>query len=203
MRRILRVAGALALAVGTICQFLQHTDPTPPLAYFTVWSACLGAVTLATRAARPTAVPQAIRCAAAVGVAVSGLVFAGVIAPATATGTWFQPGDDAWVRAANLLLHGVGPVLITLDFIITPMVLSRPWRQAAVWCCWPLAYLATSFALQGAGVTPVPYSFLDPAQNPPGAVVAAVVLLAGVFVVLGRSLCALNALAERGRARAA
>ncbi|TCC38892.1 Pr6Pr family membrane protein [Kribbella speibonae] len=201
MKRTLRVTAALVLAVGTICQFVQHTDRTPPLAYFTVWSALLGVVTLAIRAVRSTAVPQAIRGAAAVGSAVSGLVYAAVIAPATSDGSWFQPGDDQWVRTANVLLHGVGPVLIILDFVATRAVLRRPWRQAASWCGWPLGYLATMLVLQAAGVSSVPYSFLDTAHNTVGAVAVAVIVLTGVFVVVGRFLLALAALAARGRAR--
>ena len=197
MRRFLRAAGSATLTAGVVCQFVQHTDPTPPLAYFTVWSAIFGALVLALAAFSAPSLPAAIRGAATVGCVVSGLIFAAVITPATPTGTWTQPGDDGWVRTANVMLHGIGPVLIAAEFAITPIRVTRPWCQAGLGCIWPAVYIVAAFSLQAADVTPVPYPFLNPSRSAPEMVAVAVVGLVGVFLVTGRILVAVNSLACR------
>lgn len=189
---MLRVAAAVTLTAGVICQFIQRTDPTAPLAYFTIWSALLTTGVLIAEVIRPRPVPSVVRGAAAVGTVISGIIFATVIVPATPTGTWFQPHDDAWIRTGNVLLHGVAPFLVAADFAVTPLDRSRPWRQAVRWCAWPLLYLVVMFILQGAGLTRVPYSFLDPAQSVPVLIVVAVLVLALLFLLVGRALIALN-----------
>lgn len=192
MRTLLRALGALALGVGVIAQFIQHTDPAPPLAYFTVWSAILGTLTLAAGAIRHHELPVTVRGAATVGCAISGIIFATVIAPATETGTWFQPWDDYWVRTATVLMHGIGPVLITADFIATPAHVTRPWRQAALWCTWPLVYIVSALGVQAVGGQPVPYPFLNPQQTPGALVVLASAFLMLLFLLIGRLLVFLN-----------
>lgn len=84
---------------------------------------------------------DASRVATAVGVIFSAVIFAALIAPASPTGTWFQPWDDLWVRVATALFHAVAPVLIATDFVLRPPALSLPqWIAAA--CSLPLTYLA-------------------------------------------------------------
>ena len=197
MRRLLRAVGALTLGVGVVAQFIQHTDPTPPLAYFTVWSAILGALTLAVSTRRGRELPVAVRGAATVGCVVSGVIFAAVIAPATETGTWFQPWDDFWVRTANLLMHGLGPVLIAADFIATPTRANRPWRQAAMWCTWPLAYIVTIFVTQAVDGSKVPYPFLNPQVNSIGLLIGSITALTLLFLLVGRILLFLNGKVHR------
>ena len=187
----LRAAAATSLGAGVICQFLQRTDPTPPLTYFTVWSAVLATLVLsagaATRHLRRLAY---LRGAATVGTLVSALVFALAIAPATPTGTWFQPHDDMAVRLANVLLHGVGPALAAICFLYQPLDATRPWTQALSWCWWPVGYLLTMYSLQAAGVARVPYPFLDPGRSSGAAIAAAILGLSGLCLVLGRALLA-------------
>lgn len=200
MRTLLRAAGATALGVGVVAQLLQHTDPKPVLTYFTVWSAILGAASLAVAAARRGAdVPLLVRGAATVGCVVSALVFATVIAPATPTGTWYQPWDDPWVRTATTLMHGIGPALILLDFVTTPVQEARPWRRTLTWTAWPLLYIVVTLGRQSMGGPPVPYPFLDPAQTSTPAVLGAVVALTVVFLVVGRLLLLFTSRLSRRR----
>lgn len=198
MRTLLRAAGATALALGVVAQLVQHTDPKPALTYFTVWSAILGAASLAVAAAwRGIHVPLLVRGAATVGCLVSALVFATVIAPATPTGTWYQPWDDPWVRIATTLMHGVGPALILLDFVTTPVSAARPWRRALTWTAFPLLYLVVTLGHQALGGPPVPYPFLDPAHTSTPALAGAMVALTVVFLVVGRLLLLTTTLAGR------
>ena len=204
MRTLLRAAGATALGVGVVAQLVQHTDPKPALGYFTVWSAILGAASLAVTASRRGGgVPLLVRGAAVVGCVVSALVFATVIAPATPTGTWYQPWDDPWARTATTLMHGVGPALILLDFVTTPVEEARPWWRTLTWTGWPLLYLVVTLGHQALGGPPVPYPFLDLAQTPVPAVVGAVVALTLGFLVIGRLLLLLASRLPHGGPSAA
>jgi hypothetical protein len=196
VRRAVRAATAAVLLVGVACQFLQHTDPRFPLLYFTVDSALLAGVLaacgLVLRAPKCQAIAMA-RGGAAIGVVFSGLTYAVVIAPATATGTWFQPWDDLWVRTATVLMHGLGPILVIGDFVLQPVRTSRPWLVATLWCGWPVLYAVVVVALQIAGVAQVPYPFMQPAEmGGVGPVLAVGAGVALVFVLLGRMLLALS-----------
>ncbi|HUO37167.1 MAG TPA: hypothetical protein VMU34_04655 [Mycobacterium sp.] len=172
------------------CQFIQQTDPRFPLVYFTIWSALLAGLTAAATLWRPNwawLVPA--RVATTVGVLVSAVIFAAVIAPATPTGTWFQPWDDGLVRAANVLAHGVAPVFVVVD-----LCTRRPWRRLSGWLAaayaWPLTYLAASSALVMFGVGPV-YPFLSPSQCGWSTVlmtIAALIVLVGVLTAILRAL---------------
>jgi hypothetical protein len=64
--------------------------------YFTADSALLAALTavIASRWRRAAWLP-AVRIDSAVAVLLSAVIFIAMIAPATPTGTWFQPWDDA------------------------------------------------------------------------------------------------------------
>ncbi|MCO7274074.1 MULTISPECIES: Pr6Pr family membrane protein [Cellulosimicrobium] len=199
-RAWLRGVTVAVLVVGVVCQLVQGTDPAPALTYYTVDSAILLAATLIVASARPGwAWVDGARGAATSGVVLSGLVFATVIAPATPTGTWIQPHDDAWVRVANVLLHGVGPVLATADYLVRPQRGRRgTFGTALRWCLWPLVYFAVVLPLDLAGQAHVPYPFLDVHEAGWTAVLGAV---AGLFVVvlgLGAALVALHRRLGRG-----
>jgi hypothetical protein len=172
-------------AAAVLCQFIQHTDPRFPLIYFTVVSGVLfGAAAAVTVAGRQKGL-DIIRIAAAVGVSLSAVVFTLVIAPASPSGTWFQPWDDAWVRTATALFHGVAPLLVITDLVIRPVALSR-----RAWICaaygWPALYVVfISLAAAKSSFT-VPYPFLSPARMGWGTVLDA---LGAMTAVIG--LCTL------------
>jgi hypothetical protein len=170
-------------AVGVACQFAQRTDPRFPLYYFTVDSAVLaGVAAMLALGFRDGPSIARVRLVAAVGVVVSGIVFATVIAPATETGTWFQPHDDLPVRTATLLMHGVAPVLVIADYLRKNSRLSV--RATVLWSYpWPLSYLAgmgVLAALYGSDV--MPYPFLLPSISGGATVVGA---YAGLIALVG------------------
>lgn len=176
---IVRVATVGTLALAVLCQFLQHTDPTFPLLYFTVDSAVLLVFVLALSLARPgSSTVDVVRGAATVGVVVSGLIFATVIAPNSATGTWFAPWDDMFVRTATVLMHGIGPFLAVADFLTHDYPAASTGPTVAWWCTWPMAYILAIISLAAVGVGHVPYTFLSPQTG------GGVLGVAGAMVVL-------------------
>lgn len=160
---LLRVGTLICLLAGVLCQFLQTTDRRPPLSYFTVDSALLAACTLSASLAFPSwRRIEHIRGTAVVAVVISGIVFASIIAPGTNGGSWFAPHDDPFARAATLLMHGVSPILISLDYVAHPIHSLRPSADAFRWLIWPLGYFAMVGPLATFGVLNFPYEFLNP-----------------------------------------
>lgn len=200
------LAGQLATAVllvnqvcAVVCQFMQHTDPRFPLWYFTVDSAILAGLGAAADLAMPHArwVP-ALRHTAAVGVVVSAVIFAAVIAPTSPSGTWFQGHDDLPVRVATVLFHAVAPALVIGCHSLRPTGLRG---RAAVGYAflWPLAYLVglcIMVAARGPGV--IPYPFLAPGQVGWGIVALAVGALSALIAATGAGLSAMNRAGRRG-----
>ncbi|MCV7126950.1 hypothetical protein [Mycolicibacterium vanbaalenii] len=183
---VLSVLILINQTVGVVCQFVQGTDPRFPLLYFSVNSAVLAAVAAAlTLIGYDGAWYRRIRLAAVVGVLMSAVVYAAVIAPATPTGSWFQPNDDLPVRMAVLLIHGVAPVLVTAEYLLRPTPLSA--RASTLWgYAWPLAYLAGIGILTAiVGPDTVPYPFLRPSVTGWPTVAGAYVALLALVGVLG------------------
>ena len=180
-------------AVAVICHFAQRTDSRFPLLYFSVDSAALAAVValLALLGWRDGWFAR-VRLPSGVGVLVSAIVFATVIVPASETGTWFQPHDDLWVRAATVLIHGVAPALVTLDFLVRSYAHSI--RSSLLWSyLWPLIYFGVLIVLAPIfGLDVIPYPFLRPASMGWPMVAVAVVALAVLVGVLGAMLGVLN-----------
>lgn len=188
--------GQLATAVllinqvcAVICQFIQHTDPRFPLWYFTVGSAILaGLAAAADLVAPPARWIRALRHTAAVGVVLSAVIFAAVIAPASPSGTWFQGHDDLPVRVATVLFHAVAPVLVLGCCLLRPTGLRG--RVAVAYAfVWPVAYvvaLCTMVAICGSDV--IPYPFLAPGQVGWGIVGLAVVTLTVLIAAIGGGL---------------
>lgn len=192
--------GQLATAVllinqvcAVICQFIQHTDPRFPLWYFTVDSAILAGLAAAADLVAPRARwIRVLRHTAAVGVVLSAVIFAAVIAPASPSGTWFQGHDDLPVRVATVLFHAVAPVLVLGCCLLRPTGLRG--RVAVAWAfAWPVAYvvaLCTMVAVRGSDV--IPYPFLAPGLVGWGIVGLAVVTLTALIAAIGGGLGAMN-----------
>ncbi|WP_431235942.1 Pr6Pr family membrane protein (plasmid) [Mycolicibacterium psychrotolerans] len=183
--RLLPAVILISQAIAIACQFLQRTDPTFPLLYFTVDSALLAAVAAAGTLCRPhdESWLSSLRVASTVGVLLSAIIFAAVIAPATPTGTWIQPHDDDWVRTATILMHGVAPVLVTVDLLLRPAH-GRLWRYLGRSVAWPAIYLAVLSTLTAVGRAHIPYPFLTPSRVGWWAVLgAALVLLIAVVAI--------------------
>lgn len=201
----LGVATAAVLVAGVVCQFVQRTDPVFPLWYFTVDSAILAAVASAwTLGDADGRAITSLRGLSTVAVVLSGAVYATVIAPMSATGTWFQPWDDLWVRAAIVLMHAVAPVLAVAQFLTRRAPKGNPSTVAGTWCLWPVLYVTLMLAIAGATSARIPYAFLDPAQM--GGVLPALGSAAAVgilFFLLGRGALALHSLVGRHERRRA
>lgn len=172
--------------VAVSCQFIQHTDSRFPLAYFTVLSGVLAGLVAACDAAVParSALRYTIRITSTVGVVISAIIFAALIAPASPTGTWFQPWDDGWVRTATVLFHAVAPVLVIADLCLRRPQLSRGQWMLATYS-WPLTYLVGLAAAATVGDVTIPYPFLSPSQMGWGIVVVAIASLAGITGFVG------------------
>lgn len=199
---VLAVLIVINQTVGVACQFVQHTDPRFPLAYFTVDSAVLaGVVVLLTLLVGQLRGAWQLRLAATVGVCVSAVVFAAVIAPATETGTWFQPHDDWFVRTANLLLHGTAPALVVADYVARAETTSL--RRSVSWAyVWPLTYLAGLLAVAAVfGGEMIPYPFLRPSVVGWPTVAGAVAALIALVAVVAATLSVLCRLLIRTRVR--
>lgn len=196
----LRGSAAVTLTVGVISQFTQQTDPTPPLLYFTVDSALLAMTVLVWRLIRG---PESgtwgdrIRGSAVVGVMLSSLVYATVIAPSGPSGTWFGADDDAWARTATILLHGGAPVLMTAEFLLSPCELTVSLREATFLAGWPAAYLTVVGTLSWSGAATMPYPFLRPSQFGTAGVTAAIATLYTITITLGAALLAAHRAVRR------
>lgn len=186
-------------AVGVSCQFLQHTDRTFPLLYFTIDSAIFagGVASVALIRPRCLELPQ-LRTASAVGVLLSSLIFTAVIAPASSTGTWVQPYDDYWVRTATVLLHGVAPVLVITDLVVNCAGRATTAASVIVWSyLWPMAYLVCLVALVSTGVATIPYPFLDPAQLGWRTVLGSLAGLCALILIIAWALLAVPKITRR------
>ncbi|GAB4003688.1 hypothetical protein GCM10028772_08040 [Nocardioides ultimimeridianus] len=172
-------------------QFTQNTDPRFPLLYFTVDSAVLAATVLGANLLLrmdQAALLTRLRGTATLGVVMSAVIFALVIAP-TPEGGWWQPGADLRVRAATLLLHGVAPLLMAADWVLHPHPSLRARGcEAAVWLLWPVVYLIAISTLVRARVVDSPYPFLNPDPPPQfaAAVSGLIVVFLGAALVLRR-----------------
>jgi hypothetical protein len=186
-RAVLPAAILLTSAAAIACQFVQNTDATFPLAYFTVDSAVFAGGVACVALLRPAREGLVLlRASSSVAVLVSAIVFAAVIAPASMTGSWVQPHDDYWVRAATFLFHLIVPILVTLDFVGHDMGPTQ-FRAVLLSClAWPVLYIAGLGALIALDVAKMPYPFLDPGEFGAHVVVQSLggmALLIGVLVV--------------------
>ncbi|MDO3166663.1 hypothetical protein P5V90_06795 [Mycobacteroides abscessus subsp. abscessus] len=175
--------------IGVVCQFIQRTDPTFPLLYFTIDSAIFaGYVAILTLVRSESAYLPSLRIASAGGVLLSSLIFATVIAPASQTGTWIQPHDDYWVRTATILLHGIAPILITIEFVLAREDRIPYMRALPRGYFWPLTYLIVLVLLISTGTATMPYPFLNPERLGWWAVLAVVctllALISGITFIL-------------------
>jgi hypothetical protein len=118
------------------------------------------------------AVPDLLRGAAVVYLAITGVVYALLLSG--------LPGQEvAWV---NTVVHQIMPIVFVLDWLIAPPRAPLPLRRVWVWLVFPLLYLVYTLA-RGPLVDWYPYPFLDPRPHGYRPVVVAVVGVAIGFVV--------------------
>jgi hypothetical protein len=129
------------------------------LSYFTVESNLFAAVVLVgsglTLSPRGEGATGAmLRGAATLYLMITGLVFSLLLAGLEGVEFTAVPWD-------NIVLHYLMPVLIMLDWVITPPTVRISFRRGLIWLAYPLAYVAYSL-IRGRIVDWYPYPFLDP-----------------------------------------
>lgn len=130
--------------------------------FFTIQSNIIGAVVLLLGATflfewvrEPTLNWSLVRGAAAIYLTLTGVVYNTLL-----TDVDVQT-SDAWV---NDMVHKIIPIVMLFDFILVPLAHRVTFRQALVWCAYPLAYLAYSL-IRGPIADWYPYPFLDPRED--------------------------------------
>jgi hypothetical protein len=151
----------LVVTLGEKFQLANH------LSYFTVLSNVLAACVALLGVFSP--VSAQIRGAAVLYMATTGIVY------------WLLlRGVDVQTPAyANWVLHTVVPILVLVEWLLSPEKTKRWW----IWLSFPLAYL-TYTLVRGPIVGWYPYPFLDPRQNGYGEVLLTCVFVAVVFGLL-------------------
>lgn len=189
------IARAAAGAIGGVALFalvLQYAllldSPAAPDAgmatlrffgYFTILSNCaVAAVCLAAASARGPAWLRALptRAAVALYIAVTGLVYAVVLA-----GLWQPQGAQWW---ADVLLHTAVPLLYLAWWALANPHGGLRLRHVRAWLVFPLAYLAVALARQRWLEPWSPYPFIDLARHGLAGTLRNAAAVAGVFVVL-------------------
>lgn len=164
---------------------LAETDP-PGLAtrlarfvaYFTIQSNVLVLVTsvqLARDPAREGPAWRVVRCAAVVGITVTGLVHFVLLRPLLDL--------EGWNFVADKLLHLAVPALAVITWLVVGPRPRVTLRVAGLALVWPVAWLGLMLAV-GATSGWYPYPFLDPREDGSVAVVVACVGVTVLFIVL-------------------
>lgn len=180
--------GALALQLGLVVDgaaVLAEDDP-PGLglrlarfvAYFTIQSNLLVAITAVLLAFRPAAdggALRALRLASTVGITVTGLVHFVLLRPL------LDLHGASW--AADKLLHLVVPLLALVGWLAFGPRPRIDGRAMAVTFGWPVAWLAVILVV-GAATGWVPYPFLDADEQGWLAVIGACLGITALFIAL-------------------
>jgi hypothetical protein len=159
---VLRLVVAAAAVAAMAFQYGERLD-RPGFSggnffsFFTIQSnviavAALGALAI-TPVARRTRTFDALRGAAVLYIAITGVVFALLLSGREET----LQTTSAWV---NFVLHQAMPVLVVADFLIDPPRHRLPLVVALAWLAYPLAWFAYTL-IRGASVDWYPYPFVD------------------------------------------
>ncbi|MFD1720392.1 Pr6Pr family membrane protein [Amnibacterium endophyticum] len=161
--------------------------------FFTIQSNLVGAAVLlagAVRTARGTPLTtawSAVRWIATTDLVIVGVVYWTLLAPLET-----PAGIASWT---NLVLHGVGPAAMLLDWLLVRDRVRLPIRLLPLVLVYPIVWIAVVL-VRGATDGWVPYPFLDPDQGY-GVVWGWVAVIAGVFALVG---ALLRLVARRGPA---
>jgi hypothetical protein len=133
-------------------------------------------------------VPDALRGAATLYMAITGLVY--VVALSSYT-------DLQTIPWTNDVVHHVMPLVMLADWLIVPPRSRIPADRAAAWLIFPIAYLVFTL-IRGPIARWYPYPFVDPTRHGYAHVAVSCLLVAVAFVVIGALLAWLgNLLADR------
>jgi hypothetical protein len=188
--RISRVTVALLIVGALGWQFRWSADNSPTFSaanffsYFTVLSNVLLAVTFVALAVRPALsqhVPfLTLRGIATLGIIVTGLVYAILLAPVSAD-------VDVTLRWVNFVVHTLAPLVGLVDWLVDPPSGRPPWVTMASWLAFPVVWLVYT-TIRGAVTDWYPYPFLDPGEESVGSIVATCLVITALFVILATGL---------------
>jgi hypothetical protein len=187
---VIRLVVGLGLAVTIGIQIGDRVandafDPWEYFSYFTIETSLMNIVVLivggmlALRLARDTPLFTTVRMATLSYAIVTGLVYNLLLRGIPREG--FQ--GLSW---PNEIVHVWVPIVLVLDWLLTPGRPALPWRSLWVVPIYPVAWAVYTFiraALSGGVI--YPYPFLDPATGGWGSVIAYVIGLTAFLVGLG------------------
>ncbi|WP_374946393.1 Pr6Pr family membrane protein [Agreia sp.] len=184
--RLLAGFGLLATLVVQISDRVANDafDPWEYFSYFTVETSLMNIVVfvaggiLALRLPRDTALFTTVRMATLTYAIVTAGVYNLLLRNVPYEG--FQ--GLGW---PNEIIHVWIPLVIVLDWLISPGRPALAWRRLRVVPIYPVAWLAYSLARGAVSGGIYPYPFLDPATAGWGSVIAYIVALSVVLVGLG------------------
>jgi hypothetical protein len=188
--RITRLTVALLIVVALGWQFRWSTDNSPMFtagnffSYFTVLSNVLLAVTLVALAIRPALAHRVpfltLRGIATLGIIVTGLVYAVLLAPASAD-------VDVSLRWVDFVVHTLAPIVGLADWLVDRPQGRVPLATAVSWLAFPVVWLVYTM-IRGAVTDWYPYPFLDPDQETVGTIIVTCLAITALFVALAAGL---------------
>jgi hypothetical protein len=201
-RPFVRLATSIAVVVALTAQFQLaitrgNFDKVNFFSYFTVESNIAAAFVLVALefrdGSRLERLARAIRPAVTLYMTMTGVIYAVLLAPATAdVGLTAQ-----WV---DVIVHEIAPLVVFVDWILSPPDEPPVVRDIGKWLIFPVVYLVYSL-VRGPIADWYPYPFLDPNLDGGAAKVAImVVVLIPCVVVMAWGLVKLASL---GRTRSA
>ena len=185
---IVRLIAGLGLLVVIAIQIADrviagHFDPWEYFSYFTIQSSLINIVVfvvggwMALRQPVDTVLYTTVRMST-VGFA---LVTAGVFNLLLRNVPYVGPYEGLlW---PNEVIHVVVPIIIVLDWLLSPGRPALPWRALFAAVVFPIAWLGYTL-IRGAIADYYPYPFLNPATGGWGSVLAYIVALTGFLVVI-------------------
>ncbi len=200
---IVRLVAGLGLLAVIVIQISDrviagHFDPWEYFSYFTIETSLINIVVflvgawMALRLPTDTVLYTAVRMST-VGFA---LITAGVFNLLLRNVPYVGPYEGLlW---PNEVIHVWVPILILLDWLISPGRPALPWRALLVAIAYPIAWIAYTL-IRGAFTDYYPYPFLNPATGGWVSVLIYIVALTGFLV----GIAALAIAYSRGRGRAA
>jgi hypothetical protein len=184
-----RLLASLGLLVTMAIQIADRVvnnvfDPWEYFSYFTIETSLMNIVVfavggvLALRRPSDTVLFTTVRMAALAYAIVTAGVYNLLLRDGPGDG--FQP--LGW---PSEVMHVWMPLLIVLDWLVSPGRPALPWRRLGVVLIYPVAWLAYSLVRGAVSAGIYPYPFLDPATDGWGSVIAYIVGLSVGLLVLG------------------
>jgi hypothetical protein len=188
--RIARVATVILVVAALIWQFRWSTNNSATFtvgnffSYFTVLSNVLLVITFAALAVRPALSDNArfltLRGIATISITVTGLVYAILLAPASAD-------VDVTLRWVDFSVHTVAPIVGLADWLLDRPRHRPPRATVLSWLAFPVGWLVYTL-IRGAATDWYPYPFLDPDLEGVGSIIATCLAITVVFVGLAAGL---------------